>query len=262
MPKSKIFKNQKFMRKKSLPVLLLFLSFAILFLQSCKDDGALKNAAPITDQSFVQEFDTLAAAKNQGWLLINRSEPIGGSTWKQGPPGSAYSSKATSNGCITADFNSAENVNPYEGTISNWLISPSVIIQNDDKIIFYTRTETGGSIWGDRLQVRINPTNDNPEPGHGKDPGAFTISLLDINPQNASSDITNANGIPPAIYKYDPVAAYPETWTRFEAKVTGLIQSTKSRFAFRYYVPNGGSNGLGDIIFIDSVAFVSVSRRK
>jgi hypothetical protein len=250
------------MRKSILLKLLLYSGLTTFFLQSCKDDGALRNAAPVADQSFVQEFDSIGAAKSQGWLFVNRSEPIGSSVWKQGPTGSAYSSKAASNGCVTADYNSANNATAFVGTISNWLISPSVILQNNDKIIFYTRTEAGGSVWGDRLQVKFNPFDDDPNPGRGDDPGSFTQTLLDINPANASSDATNSIGIPPALYKYDPIAAFPETWTRFEAKVTGLSQPTRSRFALRYYVPHGGSNGLGDIVFVDSVAYVSASRKK
>lgn len=250
------------MRKSILLKLLVYSGLSIFLLQSCKDDGALRSAAPVPDQSFVQEFDTVAAAKNQGWLFINRSSPVGSTTWAQGPNGSAYSSKATSNGCVVSDFNSASNVTPYVGTISNWLISPSVILQNDDKIIFYTRTETGGAVWADRLQVRINPIDDNPEPGRGTDPGVFSTSLLDINPANATNDFLNVNGFPPSVYKYDPVSAYPETWTRFEAKVTGLGKPTRSRFALRHYVPNGGPLGIGDIVFVDSVAFVSASQKK
>lgn len=250
------------MGKSILLKFLMYSGFAAFLLQSCKDDGALRNAAPVPDQSFVQEFDTIAAARNQGWLFINRSSPIGSSTWRQGPAGSAYSSKATSNGCIVSDYNSSSNTSPYVGTISNWAISPSIILQNDDKIIFYSRTETNGAVWADRLQVRINPIDDNPEPGQGIDPGVFTRSLVDINPANATNDFLNLNGFPNGIYKYDPVSAFPETWTRFEAKVTGLNQPTRSRFAFRHFVPNGGPMGIGDIVFLDSVAFVSVSRKK
>lgn len=249
------------MRKSILLKLLVYSGLAIFLLQSCKDDGSLRNAAPIADQSFVQEFDTLAAAKAQGWVFVNRSSPIGSTTWAQGPVGSAYSSKATSTGCIYSDFNASSNTSPYVGIISNFAVSPSVILQNDDKIIFYTRTATGGAVWGDRLQVLINPTGDGYDAGSGTNSGVFSRTLLDINPLNATNDFSNINGFPPSIYHYDPISAFPETWTRFEAKVAGLSQPTKSRFALRHYVPSGGPQGIGNVVYVDSVAFVSISHK-
>jgi hypothetical protein len=259
------------MRKVFLLKPLGYIGIAMLLLQSCKDDSNLIALPPVPDQSLVEEFDTLTAARSRGWLTRNRSEPIGPAVWQQGLSAnaattySAYSSKATANGFLSTDFTSAFSPNPGESTISNWIISPKVILQNGDRIIFYSKQEDTLATWGDRLQVMINKHNDGIECGRGMDPGDFDTKLLDINPSNASGnpvDPFSAGGYPPGIYFYDPISAYPAYWTRFEAVVKGLDGPTNGRFALRYFVPLGGTNGRGgNCISVDSVAYISASRK-
>jgi hypothetical protein len=234
-----------------------FFIVLLLVLQSCRNDSYLTLPAPVPDQSFVEEFDTLTAAQSRGWVIKNRSEPIGPGIWSQGPVGSAYSSKSTNDGCIISDATACHDSALYKGTLSNWVISPVIILQNNDHIVFYTKTMDG--TWGDRLQVRLNIVDTSTNCGDGNDPGNFTDSLLDINPHNASSDAANLDAIPDSIYIYDPVNSYPTNWTRFIASVQGLSKPIKGRFAFRHYVPNGGDNGLGLDVLLDSVAYISVN---
>lgn len=254
------------MRKTTLRNLLAYSGIVLLALSSCKDDSDLAVAPPVPDQTFVEEFDTLAVAKSRGWIIKNRSEPIGPGNWVQGLTGNQssdygpYSSTSTNTGFISADYTSAYNENPGEGTISNWVISPKVMMQNGDKIVFYSRCGDQNSDWGDRLQVLVNPRNDGAECGYGTESGDFTIVLLDINPQNASgiavSPFDPADMIP---FLYDPAKAYPFNWTRFEATVNGLSKPTMGRFAFRYFVPYGGTQGKGGHISIDDVHYTSVN---
>ena len=254
---TKLYKNQTIMRKSILPNLLVCSVILLLVLESCKDDRNLAIPIPISDQSFVEQFDDLSVAKSNGWVAKNKSDPSGSGMWMQDNTGSAYSSNATSDGCVTVDFHSATNYNPYEGVISNWLISPAITMQNSDRIVFYAKTDDAR--WGDRMQVLVNGKNDGLDCGLGMDPGDFSIKLLDINPINATTDATNSIMLPAAFYKYNPVTAFPQSWTRFEAQVQGLSKAAKGRFAFRYYVPSGGNNGLGSKVFLDSVAYISVN---
>ena len=265
------------MRKATLLKFLVCSGLTVSLFGSCKDDSNLKNAAAIPDQSFVQEFDTVKAAQDQGWKLVNRSYPIGrqgwvqgNSIWAQAPGYRAYSSKATREGFISSDFSSA---GPAPGTLdateSNFLISPSVILQNGDKIIFYTREDDSISRWADRLQVCINKTNDDYTAcGRSRDPGLFNTVLLDINPNYASGFTIGSPAVSPfdAIIPYfrDNSLAYPRQWTRFEAKVTGLDAPVRGRFAFRHFVEFGGEatgtvGSRGEVVSVDSVAFVSAS---
>jgi hypothetical protein len=241
---------------------LLFISaFLFVYLQSCVKDDAATLAPPATkNQSFVEEFDTVAAAYDRGWRYVNVSEPKGGS-WIQAMfnnpnvtglptpiPFSAYSSKGTYVGFIGADFTSTTAA---AGVISNWIVSPVTSMQNGDKIVFYTRTVlyplTGGDStdYVNRLQVRYSPNNESLNVGSGVDVGDFKTVLLDINPF-----LKEAHILP-----YDP-EAYPIRWTRFEAPVGGLNGVTKGRFAFRYFLEGAGSNGLGSGVAIDSVAYI------
>ena len=242
------------MRKSVLPRLCFSIGLAVLIFHSCKDDSYLTKVPPIPDQSFVEEFDTASAALSRGWQFINVSDPLGSSVWQNGgsiPPFfNAYSNNGSNVGFIGVDYLSTS---AEQGIISNWLVSPPVIMQNGDKIIFYTRAlqypyGMGDTTdFGNSLQVRINPLNDNADVGQGFGVGSFTQGLLSINSGLAYSSVINPNP-----------NAYPSQWTRFEASVFGLNGPVKGRFAFRYIVVDGGSNGNGSGVGIDSVAYKSV----
>jgi hypothetical protein len=238
------------MIKRPLSLFLICVGLAAT-VQSCRNDEYLAAPPPVANQSFVEQFDTMQNAYNSGWRWLNRSTPIGVTSWMQAPGTaamSAYSSRGTNAGAAYANYESTAGTN--NGIISNWLVSPSVTMQNGDKIIFYTKTElfgTGATAtdFGARMQVRMNETNDALNVGNGDDPGNFTTVLLEIN-SNEDEYIPSA-----------PIAtAYPGNWTRFEATVFGLNGPTKGRFAFRYFLHGAGSAGAGNGIGVDSVAYV------
>lgn len=138
----------------------------------------------------------------------------------------AYSSQRASNGYVATSIASAEVINltlPNEAyTINNWLVSPEIIMQDGDKISFYTYSKGVAS-----LQLWVNETNtlnvgDNPD-----NTGDFSSKLVDINP--GYKDVTT-----------DPVKAYPQDWTRFEGVIKGLKNPVRGRFAFRHFIKNAG----------------------
>ncbi|MGH2564423.1 MAG: choice-of-anchor J domain-containing protein, partial [Ginsengibacter sp.] len=129
------------MREPIVTARFIFISiFAVFIICSCKDDSYLAKIPPVPDQSFVEEFDTAAAAAARGWQFMNTSVPRGSGIWQNGgtiPPFfNAWSNNGNYAGFIGADYMSTS---AQQGIISNWLISPSIIMQNGDKIIFYTR---------------------------------------------------------------------------------------------------------------------------
>ncbi len=242
------------MKKIILSKLLIAGSIALLLFQSCKDDSYLTKIPPVPDQSFHEEFDTASAALSRGWKFINASEPMGSGVWQDGgsiPPFfNAFSNNGSNAGFLGVDYLSTSAT---QGIINNWLVSPLLIMQNGDKIIFYTRavqlydsTLADTTDFGNSLQVRLNTTGDSTNVGTGLDPGNFTKGIFSINPQLIYSSVISL----------DP-AAYPSQWTRFEAIISGLNSSVKGRFAFRYFVKNGGSNGNGSGIGIDAVSYKS-----
>ena len=252
------------MRKYALGNFLLPLCIAAVGFLSCKDDSYLTVAPPPPDASFVQEFDSINAAYDKGWRYYNVSVPKGTGFWVQGLfndpnvtgfpgiiPFPAWSSRGSYVGYIGADYTSTSAA---AGIISNWVVSPVTLIKAGDKIVFYTRglvlpTATADSTdYANRLQVRVNTYNDGTNVGTGSDAGDFAKLVLDINPKYKFFH-TQAS-------LFDPTA-YPSTWTRFEATIDNLPAPVKGRFAFRYFVENGGSNGLGTAVAIDSVAYIS-----
>jgi hypothetical protein len=122
------------------------------------------------------------------------------------------------------------------------MITPPIEMKNGDRFSFYTRTYTG-STYPDRLQVRMNRTDNTPDVGiDSSSVGKFTTLLDDINPNLSSSATTG----------------YPQTWKKFEYTISGLPAPVKRRIAFRYYVPNGGTTGANsNAIGIDLFQFIS-----
>ena len=231
------------MRKIILP--FVFFIALTTFIVSCKDDAYLLTPPPIPDQSFSEDFDSPGTATANGWTYINVSDPIGTGGWT-GP--SLTSAIPLYNGSGYAySFNTvAQGSAGYTvlSTISNWMVSKPLVLQNGDKIVFYTNslsldlTPTG-------LEVRMNKHNDGMNVGSGNDPGDFTDILTAVNP----------------FQTYNEANSYPVTWTRFEATVGGLSAPTKGRIAFRYFVPdNYQYNGATTIVAIDRMSYTSVKK--
>jgi len=248
------------MKKSTFPGFLMASICILTLLQSCKDDSYLLAPPPVPDQSFVEEFDTAQNAYNRGWRFINRSELIGRTNWQNptiltGIPFISYS--GTGNGYLWADYQSTSGA---AVTISNWAVSPELIMQNGDKIIFYTRTEllffnNDSTDFVNRMQVRLNKTT-SLNCGDGTDFGDFTVPLLDINPFYYEFLKSAYNNPANPLYQ-QARQAYPHVWTRFEATVVGLNGPTKGRFAFRYFTEEAGNNGRGSSIGIDAVSYVT-----
>ena len=51
-------------------------------------------------------------------------------------------------------------------------------------------------------------------------------------------------------------AGYPQAWRKYEFTIAGFPQRVKRRIAFRYFVENGGANGIhSNAIGIDQFHF-------
>ena len=205
--------------------------------------------AAVTTTSFAQawseEFDNIGGATSNGqlaganleangWFLQNNSGGTGLTDWFQGNTGVFPQNSGT--GYIGANFNNASGLN----TISNWLVTPTRTLNNNDTLTFFTRT-VGAPAFPDRLQVRMSTSGTSTNVGTlPTDVGAFTVLLLDINSGYSTS-------------------GYPTAWTSFTATVTGLSGPTSGRLAFRYFVENGGPSGANsDYIGIDTASYTPV----
>ena len=170
-----------------------------------------------------------------GWFAQNNSTPVGTTGWFQGNTAVFPAQSGAPDSYIGANFNNVTGAN----TISNWLVTPAVPIKNGDIFTFWTRTITGPT-FPDRLEVRLNTTNTTNVGATNVAVGDFTTLLLTVNPSLTT-------------------AGYPDVWTQFTVTVSGLgAPVAAGRFAFRYFVTNGGPAGANsDYIGIDNVVFTS-----
>jgi hypothetical protein len=124
-------------------------------------------------------------------------------------------------------------------SISNWLITPTVGLENGNVVSFYTSST--GSEFPDRLQVRLSLNGSSTNVGNDSSSvGDFTSLLLDINP-----NLT--------------LVGYPATFTQYNLTLAGISSPTTGRIALRYFISeNAGSSGVnGDYVGIDTFLYES-----
>jgi hypothetical protein len=194
-------------------------------------------AAPAGAQVLAEDFDDITTLPGGGWFLLNHSEPYDpeeNSEWFQGNSAVFPAQTGAPTAYIGANFNNTSGT----GTISNWLLTPELLVIDGDVLTFWTRT-VAASTFPDRLQVRLSTAGDSTDVGTtSTDVGDFATLLLDINPTLV-------------------VGGYPEVWTVFNVSLTGLPGGVANgRLAFRYFVTDGGLNGANsNYIGIDTVSF-------
>ncbi len=169
------------------------------------------------------------------WYVQNNSSPLGTTNWFQGNDTVFSAQAGAPTAYIGANFNNTSGV----GTISNWLLTPELTLNDGDTFSFWTRT-VDVPTFPDRLQVRLSTAGASINVGVGaEDVGDFTTLLLEINP-------TLTTG------------GYPNVWTQYTLMLSGIPSGATGRFAFRYYVTNAGPAGANsDYVGIDTVEYVS-----
>jgi hypothetical protein len=169
-----------------------------------------------------------------GWVLMNHSQPLGASDWFQGNENEFHAFDGLPDAYIAANFNNGGDL----ATISNWLLTPEVLLQDGATLTFYTRT-VQSSAFPDRLQVRMSTNGASTNIGTTAfDVGDFTNLLLDINPTYT-------------------IGGYPEAWTQFTIIISGAPPGTSGRLAFRYFVENAGPEGVNsNYIGIDRAVYI------
>ena len=187
------------------------------------------NAQVVLNESFTAPFSPSAA----GWIIKNNSVPTGTNTWFQGNPNFLLANSGTPPDYVGVDYNSQGST---AGGISNFLITPTVNLTNGAVFEFVT-SAIPNITYPDRLQVLMSLGSGTGAIGSGTTAvGTFTTLLTDINPG------LTANG-------------YPTVWTVYSITLTGVTNSV-GRFAFRYFVADGGPNGTNsNYIGIDDVKY-------
>ena len=183
-------------------------------------------------------FDDITTLPGAGWVQTNHSTTIGTTGWFQGNSAVFPAQGGATTSYIGANFNN--DGGPATDTISNWLLTPPLTLQNGAVLTFFTRT-VDVPAFADRLQVRMSTNGASTNVGTtATDVGDFTTLLLDINPTYT-------------------LTGYPSVWTQFTVTLSGIASPTTGRLALRYFVENGGPSGANsDYIGIDTFAFNGV----
>lgn len=234
------------MKQKRLLNLLLVISMVIAMLlitgivlaAGSADEGmkgGVADATPpqVDPNDLMEGFDDITNLP--GWFMQNNSQPLGVTDWFQGNPAVFAAQAGPTDSYIGANYN---NTSGGSGTISNWLLTPVLNLNDGDTVSFWTRT-AAGTLWPDRLEVRMSTNGSSTNVGTlATDVGDFTTVLTTVNPSLI-------------------VSGYPQVWTEYVVNISGVPVPTDGRIAFRYFVTNGGPSGSNsNYIGIDTFNFV------
>jgi hypothetical protein len=203
--------------------------------------AGLLACAGAAQAQLTENFENVAALPGAGWTIQNASTPpLNEPAWFQADTslGVFPAFSGTPNSYAGSNFNRTGGTTGTE-TLSTWLVTPVLSVNNGTTITFYTRT-TEDRMWADRLQVRLSTAGaGSVVPTTPTDVGTFTTLLLDINPNYV-------------------ITEYPDVWTQYTITLSGLAGPTSARIAFRYFVENGGPFGLNsDYIGVDELVIGS-----
>lgn len=169
------------------------------------------------------------------WTYVNNSTAGGSTNWFQPDGVTSFAPFPAQAGATNSYAASNFNAAGFGGDISNWMITPSMTIDNGYTFSFYARTDTTGVV--DNLELRLSTT--------GTGVGTTTTSLGDFT--------TLLVAVNPTL---DP-DGFPDAWTQFTATITGLSGPTTAYFGFRYVVSDTSVNG--NYVGVDTVSLVGAA---
>ncbi|MBK9290164.1 MAG: DUF4623 domain-containing protein [Bacteroidetes bacterium] len=196
-------------------------------------EPVIKPLETLVYRSLTQGFEDITLLPGLGWALTNNSSPLGTTSWFQGNATVFPAQAGPETSYIGANYNNTGSI----GTISNWLITPVLELENGATVTFWTRTPAN-STWADRLELRMSTAGSSTNVGStATSVGDFTTVLLTVNPDLVPT-------------------GYPQVWTEYTATISGLSAPVSGRLAFRYYVTDAGANGTNsNYIGIDSFVY-------
>ena len=199
----------------------------------------LANSATAQVSYLFESFDAITSGSTTpmpGWSSNNLSSPKGTGTWNTGRVD--YFPPQQGTGFIAANFQSGSET--VSSTLSNWLFSPVLNLQNGYIVKFYARDLVSPNDYADRLQFRLSTAGASLDAGAtATSVGVFSTLLVDINPTYTST-------------------GFPGEWTLYSITLSGLpVGITQGRVAFRYFVEDGGGGANSNYIGVDNFLYSS-----
>jgi hypothetical protein len=228
-------------------------SIVLLFVCQIMINANMKSQTVV----FKENFDTVSALPAQGWEMINKSNPMGTGEWKQGDYNlGALALNGDSTAYAQVDWTSTDTL----GTISDWLLTPTIMLQNYDTVTFFALSYNSYQ-YPDRLELRMSMMGASDSVGvNDTTVGNFSTLLVSINPDLDTFNFPSVYGV------YS--GRIDSTWKRYTGVVTGLTGITSCRLGFRYYVTDGGTNGTNsstvgiDSLLIMRIPFAGIAENK
>jgi hypothetical protein len=186
----------------------------------------LASMATAQAQSLLTEgFDDVSTLAGSGWVVKNRSEDPGTTSWFQGDAGVFAAQAGAAESYVAANYNSATE----PGSILNFLMTPVISLDKAGTLTFWTRTDNSPG-YADRLAVSLSIN------GASTFTGSFLTSLTAVN-----------LGL--------QVDGYPGSWTQYSANFGAQGAGATGRIAFIYSNPDAAT---ANYIGIDTVSVTAV----
>lgn len=152
--------------KKTISISCLILSILSINAQTLLFESFEKSVTP---------FDSLFTSK--GWHRQNNSIPRGSFGWEDGT-GLSVATPHSGTGYVRAWFQNTDSI----GNISNWLITPALLLQNGDTVEFWTSALFNDQS-ANRLECRLSKMGVSTNVGTSDTSvGDFTTLLVSVNP--------------------------------------------------------------------------------
>ncbi len=156
------------------------------------------NAPTVLNENF-DDFDDVLA---DGWVIVNASEPINTNNtqhnrWKQGKSNNydyfdSHSGADDSYAASSWRASTGDN----DSIVSNWLLTPPVVLENGKTVSFWTRAADCLEN-PDRLDVRFSTAGTSTNVATGNNTGNFSNLLGRINPDlDSANDPDGSDGYP------------------------------------------------------------------
>ncbi|MEO7062809.1 MAG: choice-of-anchor J domain-containing protein [Dokdonella sp.] len=206
---------------------------------ACVVVAPLSKAQPATKTPAItctEGFENVAQLTSRGWIIINRSDLLGTTSWFQGVPARFPAQAGPSNSYASSD---ALNASGQDAVLSTWLITPDIPFADGSTLDFATRELSAPTDESNRLEVlacfdSISQSCTNVGDSSGS-LGGFVNALVIVNPGQVQG-------------------GYPSTWTFYSVtQAMGMPQSGHGRIAFHHYGNGHAMDPIGTTIGVDTV---------
>ena len=182
--------------------------------------GSLANTGITAITILSEGFDNVPALPAAGWAQVNNSTAPLGTSWFQGNAGIFAAASGAANSYVAANFLGTGSA---AGSVSNWLMTPTVALDTTSLLSFLVRTAGDGFL--DKIEVRLSTS------------GAST-SVADFSTVLGTFQASTSTG-----------------WVSRSFGTSGIAAPTTGRLAFRYVVDNVST--AGNYLGLDNVVITS-----